>query len=374
MHRVCHITSSHGRYDVRIFEKECRSLAQNQWEVILLVNDKRQNEYNDGVSIITTGFQASNRIDRIIGGRKKMLDEALKLDADIYHLHDPELLLIALKLKKSGKKVIFDSHEDVPGQILGKDWIPKIFRKSISEVYRLYEQYVLKRIDALISVTPHLTARLRKSNPNTVEITNYPLVRKAEIQKQQPERAVCFAGGITAQWMHDEIIQALESITDVKYILCGSGKKEYIDYLKSFKGWEKVEYLGAITHSQVPVVYSRSRIGVAILNYSENVNGKEGTLGNTKLFEIMYAGLPVVCTDFILWRRIIEEYECGICVRPDNVEEIASAISCLLDNPEEAKRMGQNGRKAIMKRFNWNSEERKLLDLYSRLLRVCCED
>ena len=79
------------------------------------------------------------------------------------------------------------------------------------------------------------------------------------------------------------------------------------------------------------------------------------------------AGLPVICTDFILWQKIIEDYQCGICVQPDNVDEIASAIQFLLDNPDVAKQMGENGRRAVAEKYNWGVEEKKLLKLYADL-------
>jgi len=107
--------------------------------------------------------------------------------------------------------------------------------------------------------------------------------------------------------------------------------------------------------------------GLAILDYSENTCGKLGTLGNTKLFEYMQAGLPVICSDFVLWKDIIEEWDCGICIPPRDVIALRNAIQYMIDNPEKAKEMGKNGRQAVLEEFNWGIEEKKLISLYRKL-------
>ena len=95
--------------------------------------------------------------------------------------------------------------------------------------------------------------------------------------------------------------------------------------------------------------------------------GEEGTLGNTKLFEYMEAGLPVICSNNKLWKEIINKYNCGIAVNPNNKEEIKDAIVALKDNPDKAKIMGENGRKAIENEYNWLTQEKKILLLYDNL-------
>ena len=61
---------------------------------------------------------------------------------------------------------------------------------------------------------------------------------------------------------------------------------------------------------------------------------------------------------------IIEKYNCGICVNPNDTEDIANAINFLINNPKESEKMGYNGRIAIENHFNWNLEELKLIKLY----------
>ena len=79
-------------------------------------------------------------------------------------------------------------------------------------------------------------------------------------------------------------------------------------------------------------------------------------------------GLPVVCNASPFNQAVVEHYHCGICVDPENLEEVAGAIRYLLDHPEEARKMGENGRRAVKEKFNWGIEEKKLLALYTDIL------
>jgi glycosyltransferase involved in cell wall biosynthesis len=87
-----------------------------------------------------------------------------------------------------------------------------------------------------------------------------------------------------------------------------------------------------------------------------------------KMFEYMSAGLPVIASDFPLWREIIEGNDCGLCIDPLDPAAIAAAIDALVSNPARAEQMGRNGRAAVEQHFNWANEERKLLQLYEDIL------
>lgn len=366
MIKICHMTSAHKRYDVRIFEKECSSLVNAGYDTTLLVNDNLDNDITNGVKIISTGVVKTSRIKRILLSQKNMKKRALALNAHIYHFHDPELLFVGYWLKKKGKKVIFDCHEDVCEQIKDKDWIPSIFRGTVSSIYKIIQNHVIKRIDVVITVTPHLVEKLEKFNPNTIMVTNYPIVDE-NIRERNPKNNICFAGGISAQWCHELIIDALNDIDGVKYLLAGNSENNYFSKLKDKSGWKNVEYLGKIDHKEVKELYNKSFAGMAI-NYSSQAKGI-GTLGNTKLFEYMEAELPVICTDYKLWKKVIEENKCGICVKHDNIQEIKNAIDYIKEHKEEAEIMGYNGRKAVLEKFNWAIEEEKLISVYESLIK-----
>ena len=367
--KVCHVTSAHNRYDVRILHKECRSLANSGYDVTLLVNDAKDNEILDGIKIVSTQFQPNNRFERIVKSKKFIRNKMMEIDADIYHFHDPELLIEALWIKKKGKRAIFDSHEDYLLTVSEKSWITSILRKPISKLFTIYEEKVISKIDGAIVCYHWTEERYQRLNSMTRMILNFPILtdEKTDI-KSIGSRAIAFAGGISPQWCHKEIIIALSNLKNVKYELAGKMVGTYGEELQELDGWQYVNYHGILPFEDVKSkIYSNSTIGMALLDYIAQCKGTIGNLSNTKFFEYMQMGLPLICTDFKLWKEIIDEEQCGICVNPHNINEITSAIKYLLDNPNQAEIMGRNGQEAIKNKYNWISEEKKLYDLYNNI-------
>lgn len=254
--RICHCTSVHPVFDTRIFFKECCSLAKAGYEVYLVAPNARD-EVKNGVHIVGVNVGAGGRLKRILSVDNKVFKKALSLEADVYHFHDPELLRYALKLKKKGKKVIFDSHEDVASQILQKRYL-SVSRYFISWLYKKYEKYVLSKVDAVISVTPHIVDKLRTVNENTYLITNYPLLDDLQDCKriERLNNKIVFAGGVSSLWLHENVLKALEYVPeDVTYVFAGSGSEDYINSLKWIEGWKRTEYLGTISRQKVLQLY-----------------------------------------------------------------------------------------------------------------------
>ena len=171
--KVCHLTSVHPKIDTRIFYKECKTLVDAGYDVTLVVqNDK--DEVIDGVKILCIDTP-KNRKERMLHTTRHVYKRALECNADIYHFHDPELMPIGLKLKRKGKKVIYDVHEDVPRQILSKQWIPAPLRKIISWVIERIEIYAAKRFDCIVTATDYIAGHFVKLNNNVIAVKNYPI-------------------------------------------------------------------------------------------------------------------------------------------------------------------------------------------------------
>lgn len=365
MTKVCHITSAHGPEDVRIFHKECVSLAQAGYEVYLV--QRGESYEKQGVCIVGFGKPSSNRLGRMLFTARRAYKTALTVDADIYHFHDPELLPYGLKLKRRGKKVVFDSHEDTLESILEKQWIPTFIRKVVYHWFKKRQEKVCRRIDAVVTVTPHMVDFFCRLNPRTVQVANFPILDCPPAPPDVSSKTLVFAGGVTRQWNHHTIIKTLEGLPDCRYRLCGPAGADYLQELETLPAWGQVEYLERVPHEEIPTLLAQSTVGIAVLSYCRNSDWKNGTMGNTKIFEEMMAGLPVVCTDFVRWREFVDRWHCGICVDPADPDSIAAAIQYLLEHPDKAQQMGENGRKAVKEEFNWALEGKKLLALYEEV-------
>jgi len=365
--KITHLTSAHQRYDTRIFIKMCSSLAKcEDYEVSLVVADGNGNETKNNVNIVDIGAKIGGRLSRMTKTVNKVFKKAVELDVDIYHLHDPELIPIGLKLKKLGKKVIFDSHEDVPKQMLGKPYLNPPLRRLIGAVFGMYESYACAKFDAIIAATPYIRDKFLEINLNTVDINNFPLleelVNASEWEKKQNE--VAYVGGIAKIRGIEEVVQALGYTNEIRLNLAGEFSEASVEVsVKNYAAWSKVNELGFLNRAQVGGVLAKSKVGLVTFHPLPNHIDAQPN----KMFEYMSAGLPIITSNFPLWREIVEGNECGLCVNPLNPKAIGEAIQYLIDNPAQAERMGGNGRKAVESKFNWPVEEKKLLDLYKGL-------
>ncbi|MEI7667554.1 MAG: glycosyltransferase family 4 protein [Erysipelotrichaceae bacterium] len=362
--KVCHLSSVHPRTDIRIFEKECVSLVLAGYTVYFIVNDQKPDELNKGVHIVSTGFKALSRQQRMRLGPKAIYHKALEIDAQVYHIHDPELLSIAHKLVKRGKQVIYDAHEDVPRQILSKLYIPLFLRKTISYFFEIYENAKVKHLSAVITPTPHIQERFIQIHQQTVMVCNYPILSEFSQNNQQvfKKEYICYVGALTRTRGLYEMAEAVKSLP-LKLILAGKFESEAIQ-LDILSKYPNIDYRGYLNRTEIVDILDRSAIGLLILhNYPNTVNSYP-----IKLFEYMAAKVPVIASDFPLWRTIIDQAKCGICVNPDSLEDIRKAIDYILQNPQEAKAMGENGKEAVKNIYNWKSQEQALCNLYHQLL------
>lgn len=367
--KICHLTSVHSYTDTRIYLKECKSASENGFNVYLIAPNA-PTEIQEGVNIIGVNRIEGNRISRFTKTIKDVYKKALEIDADVYHFHDPELIPISLKLKKQGKKVIYDVHEDVPNDILLKQWIPAPLRKTISFIFEKYEKYASKKFDYIITSTDTIRDRFIKYGANSRSLYNYPLLKEFnDISKQKDvkkNKLVCYVGGISKDRGLNQMLDAINLIkhTDVKLGLAGpfmyDGEK--IEAQQN-KGWRRTEYFGTLNRDGVKDVLSNSIAGLVVLKPTNTFIPSLPI----KMFEYMSAGIPVISSNFPFWEEIIKGSDCGICVDPLNSNEISDAISFIIKNPQRAKEMGENGHLAIKERYNWENESKKLISIYNNL-------
>jgi glycosyltransferase involved in cell wall biosynthesis len=363
--RIAHLTTVHPRYDVRIFHKECTSLAARGYEAHLIVADGEGAETLNGVVIHDVGVVAG-RLRRMLLQPLRAWRTARRLRALLYHIHDPELLLAGLLLSWGGARVVYDSHEDVPRAVLSKDWIHPWVRHPVAAAFEWFENSVVRRLSAVVAATPHIARRFARINPESIAVNNYPLQSEIgeAVRARGDARALCYIGGIGRIRGVVEMVRALEHV-DAKLILAGPFEGAATEQeVRALPGWAKVDYRGVVSRAEVRAIMAESRAGLLFFHPEPNHVDAQPN----KMFEYMSAGLPVLASDFALWRSILDEARAGLCADPFDPQAIARVIGSVLDDPSTARAMGERGREAVLNRYQWAFEEPKLADLYFRLI------
>lgn len=369
MTRVCHLSSAHQGLDIRIFSKECASLAEAGFDTHLVINATALEVKDAAKKGVTVHALASpsGRFSRMLLQSWRCYKLGRKVHADVYHFHDPELIPYGVLLSISGKKVIYDVHEDLPQDILSKDWIPLWARKIVAGAASALEYIGARFFFSVIAATPFIAQRFQKINPDALNINNYPLADElapASV-KVIRKRQVCYVGAISRVRGVRPLVEALPLLPDMQLILCGRfAESDFESELRALPGWRQVEYLGQVGRDDVRKVMAESMAGIVTLfpipNYLVSLP--------IKMFEYMSAGLPVIASKFPLWQQIIGDAGAGICVDPTSAEDIALKIRLLTEDSSLVEEMGQAGRRAILDKYNWPVEAKKQIEFYKALL------
>lgn len=374
--KVVHMTSVHSALDGRIFHKECRSLARAGFDVTI-VGPHSKDTVADLVHIKSV-VKDGSRFRRMTRTVWRVYQEARRLAADVYHFHDPELIPVALLLRVRGKKVIYDIHEDVPKDIMSKFYLPAWTRPIIAWGAVQIERAACSRFSAVVTVTPTIADRFRSINDRTEVLYNYPYAREIVFaQRVSPwssrRQAVAYTGGINAQRAIREMVTAMSLLPpslNASLELAGNETPEEIDpqEIYAHSGWARVRHHGLLDQPSTFRLLHQVRAGLVV--YHPEPNHLESL--PQKIFEYMGAGLPVIASDFPLWRKLLGKIGCAILVDPLDPQAIARAIEHLLSHPAEAEEMGLRGQLAVLEQFNWDSEAEKLVDLYVSLTNPLC--
>lgn len=365
---VCILTSVHSPFDVRIYHRQAQTLARAGYQLVLVATETELRQTTQNISVIFIP-KPRWRLARILNW-VRFVKIGLAQQAHIYHFHDPDLLFAGLLLHLLTKKpVIYDRHENYHEDILDKEWIPKFLRQPVSFLFRHIEQFIAARLSAVIVVVDeHL-----KYFSNAITVCNYPELDeflRLPVVSKDPHKLIHVGGLGEAYGVQTQIEMLMHIKNDAVHLDCFGNYREndaetkINQLLNKYNLHHKFNFLGHIPYAQIKNHLAGAMAGLVTL---QNIKAFDAALPR-KMFEYMACGLPVIASDLPGVRKIITCANCGILVEPENPRAFAEAVDYLLDHPQEARRMGENGRRAIIEKYNWSGEAKKLLGLYRSLL------
>lgn len=295
----------------------------------------------------------------------KMARVGMGIQADVYHSHDyPTLGYALFCARKNNGKLVYDSHE------LWSEVVDITAPRGAN--IRRIESRLIKQANAVITVNESIANELKTRydihKPTIIRnipifqepSENFHLKNKLGIPTNAP--VVIYLGRISVERGVLNIIDALEYLPDVHFVVLGKGPA-VADLKQAGKSIpERMHFLEMVPPDQVVNIAACASIGIhPMLNVSLN---NYYTLGN-KIGDYIMAGLPIAVSDFPEMRKLAVDEDLGVVFDPESPKDIARAISELLD-PETYDRMIDNVLVA-RKRYCWENEEKKLLELYSTL-------
>jgi glycosyltransferase involved in cell wall biosynthesis len=364
---IVNFTTVHPRDDSRIREKEVASLnGAFGNSVALFVQDGLGDEIDPeaGYPIVDTGPRL-RRLSRMTVGGWRMFNAVRRARPAAVQFHDPELLPWAIPLGLWGIKVIYDVHEDVPRQVLHNGRLPVWAKTLASPVAAVVEWVGARLIAGIVAATPVIAARFPPGK--TILVRNFPLLdqihRADAIPMRDRPKSFIYVGTITQNRNIFGMIEAIGLVPDpaARFHLLGEFMiAADLPAAQAMPAWSRVDFDGWLSREGVADALARARAGLLLL---KPVPHEMVTLP-IKLFEYMAAGLPVISSDFPLWREIIDDAGCGILVDPEDSEAVAAAMQWIIDNPDEAQAMGERGRRAAVEKFSWEPEAATLVSFY----------
>ncbi|RLD61287.1 MAG: glycosyl transferase [Bacteroidetes bacterium] len=391
--KICFLSDTHGLYDDRIYWKEAISLKKAGYEAWhIFVGDKQeQGITKEGIHYIGlpqktfSKKRIANYLLKKISPSNlygEILEEATKINADVYHLHDLKLNRIGRKLQKLPRKpkIIYDVHEPHPENILDYFETKGIFnmlKKTYAAYIRWWEMKNAKNYDFVIATEENVRDRFRQhlAKEKVDIIYNYTNLQDARknVEYNQKEYDAIYCGGITKFRGAWQILQAAklakEKKENLKILFLGSWfpaelKDKMIDYIQTNDLTENVILHENVPYSQVSGFYNKSRIGLGIFLPIRT----HKIILQIKIFEYMNFGLPIIGSNFGHINDYIKKDKAGISVNPEKPEEIADALIKLLTDNEMYNQCRINGMKAVDEKYNWGVMEKKLVGIYGKVL------
>ena len=367
--------SAFSRHDDEVLTyRHDKALKAAGWNTIYVVNDDEPETVKEGLKIVSTGNnQRKGYLSRIFLAPFQSYKALKKIDADVYQTWCLENMLVCMMLKWKGKKIVFQLREEHPYLYMQKKNKPLWQRKMVVSILLVLMKFFLRRFDFVLATGDDEGEILKELGVKRYCIQgNFPFVNKnfklsLEDYLKREDRIIYF-GSIYRISCQEYLLKAMEKTGSVKYLLAGKfrGGEAYHNQLKQFPKWRDVEFVNGFNPSELNDLMGRSTMSNVLRDFSKT-HYHNGNIGIIKIFESMEAGLPLICSDVPVYRKIWEKYKFGMLVDPTNPDQIAEAINYMAQNKEEAYKMGQEGRRAVIEKYNCEAVSKEYVEIINNL-------
>ena len=369
MTKIVHFTPHRDPYEPRTFF-EATSAAAAGFEVIVIAPWERD-ETREGVKVKAIP-RYKGRFERFTQTTYRAFRAALRERPAVYHFHEPELIPWCLILKTMGQPVIYDVHEDYAAAASVRAWMPNALRGTIRGGYNAFAWLARHAFTTIIAERYY-----ERLFPGSIKVLNYArleefaALRAIDRTELRPASIRClYTGGVTdvrGGRHHARLLEYLPGDAVVRLIgKCDMDdlRAELLDLAEREPRLDLTIDKRWVSHDRIMQSYEEPwTCGLALFPDTDHYREKE----LTKFFEYMAAGLPIVASNFKVWRDLIEGERVGLCVDPEDPKAAAAAIAWLQANPDEAYAMGERGKCAVAERYNWAGQADRLMALYRRL-------
>ena len=365
--RLAHLSTSHHIDDVRVVRKECCSLCELGHDVTLVLPGGPFTSPYPGLVVHGVG-KPSSRLLRMTWTAFLVFRIAWRLKVDIYHFHSPDLLPWMFLLLLRGRPIIYDVHEDFQTGILRAIYLPHWLAVLAAWFVRVLEQLARRYFTIVIAEKYY-----RDIFPNSTEVLNYPRLEDyshlaAEPASSNSPPVLLYTGSVIRHRGALQYAALARAMPDVHVRTVGIVARGLVQEMSEISGnAPNLEIIGVrrwVSYEEILAAYAtRPALGIALFPDTDHYRQKE----LTKFFEYMAAGIPIVCSDFPVWRALIAQQGVGICVDPADLDGTVQAIRSLLDDLPRREAMSENGRRLATSRYHWDGEAARLDAIYQRL-------
>jgi glycosyltransferase involved in cell wall biosynthesis len=363
---ICHLTTVHQADDVRIFYKECLSLSRMENYKVMICAAGNIPSYENIVHYKIAKARSFRPL-RFIVSNMVVLKLLTKVKADIWHIHDPELLPVAALLIFFNHKVIWDSHEDYFFQFKSnknyRNYIPKILYPIVKQIFFLFLNYIDKNAAGIIGATNIIAKRY--SNRNVEIVGNEAVLSEFSLCTPKfKNKTVIYIGQPSSNQCYEEVVKAVSKVPDLRLtVACREFRESDMRFSLEFLS-QRFEYLGWLDRSKLSKAISNSTIG--LVTYSNNLNHQDNQ--PNKFYEFCASGLPIVATPTKSNSDLINDSKAGILAQGFDSEAIAQALFEITSSEQNWLNYSQLGKNWVTKNGNWIKSEIALHRVYSNAL------